>query len=79
MCEQMKHKGIAYYSHPYSNIITIKANCMDKEVAKRFGLVPDNHNNPKWYKIVLMEHVTIEKLIPLLQELRACEDVVLSS
>lgn len=76
MCQEMEKKGVDYYNHPYSNIITIKAQCLDKRIAQRFGLVPDNHNNPKWYKIVLMEHVTIEKLIPLLQELKACEEMV---
>jgi tyrosine decarboxylase/aspartate 1-decarboxylase len=74
MCKQMKLKGIEYYSHPYSNIITIKACCLDRNTARRFGLVPDNHNNPHWYKIVLMEHVTIEKLIPLLQELHPSKE-----
>ena len=35
------------------------------ELANKYGLVPDNHHAPNWDKIVIMDHVTIEKLMPL--------------
>ncbi|MDH3649668.1 MAG: pyridoxal-dependent decarboxylase, partial [Saprospiraceae bacterium] len=66
MCENLEKLGIQFYRHPKSNNITIKSKCIDREVANTFGLMPDNHDNTKWYKIVIMEHVTIEKLIPLI-------------
>ena len=69
MCRQLDELGVRYYRHPYSNIITIAAESVPESVAKEFGLIPDNHANPKWFKIVLMDHVTIEKLIPLVQRL----------
>jgi len=36
----------------------------------KFGLVPDNHAGTKRYKIVIMNHVTIEKLALLMDELK---------
>lgn len=62
MCDTLSASGISFYRHPHSNIITIPSRYIQPEVAKEFGLVPDNHKKPQWYKIVIMEHVTIEKL-----------------
>lgn len=69
MCEQLNELGIEYYRHPFSNIITMKRQYIKPEIAKEFGLVPDNHHDPVWYKIVVMDHVTIEKLNGLLEAL----------
>ena len=66
MSKELEALGIKFYSHPQSNIITIKSSSISAEIAAEFGLVPDNHKNPKWYKIVIMDHVTIEKLMPLI-------------
>lgn len=70
ICKQLKELGVDFYRHPHSNIITIKAEFVKPELAEKFGLVPDNHHKPSWYKIVVMEHVTIEKVEPLLLELK---------
>lgn len=70
ICKELQKLKIELYRNPNSNIITIKSNFLNKEIANNFGLVPDNHTNPKWYKIVIMEHVTIEKLMPLVEELK---------
>ena len=69
LCEQLKQLKIEYYRHPSSNIIAIKAEYVLNEIAKKYGLVPDNHRRPKWYKVVVMDHVTIEKLQPLAADL----------
>lgn len=70
MAKQLKGLSIDFYRHPMSNIITIRNNFITKEVAQKFGLVPDNHHAPKWYKVVIMEHVTIEKLELLIAEIQ---------
>jgi len=70
ICERLDECGIQYYRHPYSNIVTIKSKYVPKNIAAKYGLVPDNHQKPKWFKIVVMEHVTIEKLEPLIKDLR---------
>ncbi len=70
VCNQLKENNIQFYRNPHSNIITIKSEFLNPEIANKYGLVPDDHHNPKWYKIVIMDHVTIEKLMPLVNELK---------
>ena len=69
LCEQLESAGVEFYRHPKANIVTIKSDYVSPEIANEFGLVPDNHHFPKWYKIVVMEHVNIENLIPLVNKL----------
>ena len=69
LCNRLNEKGIAHYRQHGSNIVTIKSSDIKAGVAKKYGLVPDNHKDPKWFKVVIMEHVTIEKLEPLVGEL----------
>lgn len=73
MCKQLTALGFEFYRHPNSNILTIRSRFIEPEVAKEFGLVPDNHANPKWFKIVVMEHVTIEKLSTLIERMKGVE------
>jgi len=68
-CEQLERDGITYYRYPNSNIIAIKSCQISKSMASQFGLVPNDHINPKWYKIVVMEHVSIEKLLDLIESI----------
>ena len=65
MCDELDALGVQYYRHPYSNIITIRSDEISADIAKQFGLVPDNHDSPNWFKMVIMEHVIVEKLMPL--------------
>ncbi len=76
MCNQLLGLGISFYRNPNSNIITIKAEFVDADTAKLFDLVPDNHRTPAWYKVVIMEHVTIEKLSLLLEHVQQPEPLV---
>lgn len=70
MCEQLDNLNIKYYRYPNSNIITIRSEFVPTAVAKKYGLVPDNHQNPSWFKIVVMDHATIEKLKMLVDDLK---------
>ncbi len=67
--EQLQLKNIGYFRQPSSNIITIRAKHVPHELAEKYVLVPDNHHAPKWFKIVVMEHVTIERLMPVVEGL----------
>jgi glutamate/tyrosine decarboxylase-like PLP-dependent enzyme len=69
LCEQLDAKGIAYFREPSSNIVTISNEFVTPQLAAKFALVPDNHEHPKWYKIVIMEHVEIEHLEVFLEAL----------
>lgn len=71
LCERLAGAGIEHYRHPSSNIVAIRAASIDRGVAEAHWLVPDNHALPGWYKIVVMEHVTIDKLEPFVEALTA--------
>tara|TARA_A100001015_G_scaffold280395_1_gene342568 strand:+ start:670 stop:1896 length:1227 start_codon:yes stop_codon:yes gene_type:complete len=70
LCDELEELNIGYYRNQFSNIITMRAEHIKKEIAEKFGLVPDNHQSPKWYKVVVMEHVTKDHLLNLLVDLR---------
>lgn len=69
-CNQLEQLKVAFYRNPMSNIITIKKHFINHEIATKYGLVPDSHMDPKWYKVVIMEHVSIEKLSLLVEDLK---------
>ena len=68
-CKQLERLDIAHYRNPMSNIITIRAKYITQEIAGKYGLIPDNHHDPKWFKVVIMEHVAIENLALLVEDL----------
>jgi glutamate/tyrosine decarboxylase-like PLP-dependent enzyme len=74
LCEQLDSIGVRHYRHPASNIVTLDARFVAGDLAAQYWLVPDNHDAPAWYKIVVMEHVTIEKLEPFVEALRKAAD-----
>lgn len=69
LCSQLNELGMEYYRNEFSNIVTMNWNESLQKLSSKFGLVPDDHNHPKCYKIVIMEHVTIEKLELFVTEL----------
>lgn len=69
ICEQLEKRKVEFFRHPFSNIITLKKKYLSEEIIHKFGLIPDNHSNPEWYKIVIMDHVTMEKLNPFIEML----------
>ncbi len=69
LCQHLDQLSIPYFRNQYSNIVTIDSSYISHEIAEEFGLVPDNHHHPKWYKVVIMDHVVIERLEPLMTRL----------
>ena len=58
ICDRLDRMGIRYFRNPHINIISIKAEHIPAELAKRHMLVADTYENkPNWYKIVVMPHV----------------------
>ncbi len=70
LCQRLDEMGLVYFRQEGSNIVTIKSDQISEETALRYGLVPDNHSAPHWYKAVIMDHVTIEKLEPLVADIQ---------
>ena len=65
LANQLRERNIRIFQENQSNIVTIHADHIAPDLAVNFGLVPDNHHHPQWYKVVVMEHVTVEKMEPL--------------
>ena len=60
---------ITFHRTPHSNIITINSNQIPKELVVKHGLVPDAHgDDPAWYKIVVMDHVTLDAMQPFITD-----------
>lgn len=57
ICDNLDKLGIVYFRNPAMNIVTIKAQQIPDSLAKKYHLVADDFNNPKWWKIVTMMHV----------------------
>lgn len=59
ICCLLSDLGISYYRNPYINIITIRASDISNDVAEKYFLVADSYEQePKWWKIVVMPHIT---------------------
>jgi len=70
LCGELDKLNVEYFRDLHSNIVTIKSFYLTKQLAEKYGLVPDNHHFPEWYKIVVMDHVEVEKIQPLLDEIK---------
>jgi len=63
LCNALDKKGIGYFREPYMNIVAVSAEFIPEDIAEKFTLVPQTHDDDNlWYKIVVMEHVEIEHL-----------------
>ncbi len=70
-CKQLDELGIEYFRNPFMNIVTIKSKYIPEELAERFQLVPQKHNESnQWYKVVLMGHVEVDDLMTFIEELK---------
>ena len=70
-CKELDGLGIEYFRNPFMNIVTIKSKYIPEDLVARFDLVPQKHDHDnKWYKVIMMEHVEIEHLTLLLDELK---------
>jgi tyrosine decarboxylase/aspartate 1-decarboxylase len=58
LCDMLRHKEIKFFRNPHMNIIAIKANHVSANTAKKYFLVADSYENPQWWKIVMMPHIT---------------------
>jgi tyrosine decarboxylase / aspartate 1-decarboxylase len=69
-CARLKNLDIPFYRNADMNIITMPAEHIPDNIAHEFNLVPDNHDTPAWYKIVVMDHVTPDLLVEFTEGLK---------
>jgi len=70
-CKRLTETGIRYYRNSFLNIVTIDAKHVTPQTADKYGLVPNDHKNPSWYKVVVMDHVEQQHLYDFAGELEA--------
>jgi glutamate/tyrosine decarboxylase-like PLP-dependent enzyme len=59
LCSELDQLGIHYYRNPHINIIAIPASDISPSLAAGYFLVADSYEQPaKWWKIVMMPHIT---------------------
>jgi len=70
-CKQLDQLNIPYYRNEHMNIVTLYSSHVPNEIAVKFDLVPEQHNDKnKWYKVVIMDHVEIDSLLKLIEALK---------
>lgn len=72
LCKELDQLNIEYFREPFVNIVTIKSQYIPHELAEKYNLVPQQHNDQnQWYKIVLMDHVEVEHLTTFIADLKS--------
>ncbi len=70
LCAELDKKNIKYFREKDMNIVTIFSDQITKELAHKYGLVPETHDgNNKWWKIVIMDHVDLNILMQFTSEI----------
>ncbi|NVK26544.1 MAG: aspartate aminotransferase family protein [Flavobacteriia bacterium] len=68
--EQLNGLKVDFYRFPGSNIVTMRSSQVPKNLVEKYGLVPDSHEgNADWYKVVIMDHVNVDDMVPFVEEL----------
>lgn len=57
LCEALDAKHINYFHEVGMNIVAIKNKHMTRQIESHYGLVPDDTENPKWWRVIVMDHV----------------------
>ncbi len=70
-CKQLDQLNIKYFREENMNIVTIHSAYIPHDIAHKYDLVPEQHNEQnKWYKVVIMDHVEIDNLMKLVNALK---------
>ncbi len=70
-CKQLDQLDIKYFREENMNIVTIHSEYIPHDIAIKYDLVPEQHNDQnKWYKVVIMDHVEIDNLMQLINALK---------
>jgi len=71
ICDALNELDIDYFRNENMNIISIKNGQISYDICKKYTLVPDTHiTKPKWWKIVVMEHVNRSLINQFINDLR---------
>ena len=60
LCQGLEERGVRYVREPGMNVVAMRAEHVEPDVAEAFGLVADDSRRPSWWKVVVMDHVGME-------------------
>jgi len=69
LCDELDALQVQYFRESFMNIVTISSPYISESIAHKYRLVPNCHENPQWWKIVVMDHVTPKIIASFLSEL----------
>ena len=73
ICNSLSELGIRFYRNEFMNIIAIQSKDVPQRICEKYTLVPDTHTgNPKWWKIVVMEHVNWNLINNFINDVEKC-------
>lgn len=59
LCSELDRLNIRYFRNPFLNIVALDAEDVPAVLAEKYFLVADSYEQaPKWWKIVMMPHIT---------------------
>lgn len=73
ICKSLSELGIRFFRNKFMNIVTILSEDISNSICEKYTLVPDTHSgDPKWWKIVVMEHVNRQLIDNFLNDIEQC-------
>ena len=70
LCDQLTELGIKHYRNKFMNVLAIDARYLSPEIAQTYHFVADDHEAPKWWRVVIMEHVNKEMIDQLIADVK---------
>ncbi len=72
LCCRLDNLGIRYFRNPNINIIAVYAADITASIAEKYFLAADSYEHePKWWKIVVMSHITRGTIDSLMNDLKS--------
>jgi glutamate/tyrosine decarboxylase-like PLP-dependent enzyme len=71
LADSLRARGLRCFHEEGMNVVAIGAEAVSPAAVARHHLVPDDHDRPAWYKVMVMPHVSEAHLGALLQDLKA--------
>ena len=74
LCAALDDMGVDYFRHPDLNIVSMRANQVPEAIPSKYRLVSDNFGaQPKWWKIVVMQHTLGKVVDQFIADMRAAK------
>ncbi|MBL4606727.1 MAG: hypothetical protein JKY01_02725 [Pseudomonadales bacterium] len=69
LCDGLNALQVRYFRDPHMNIVTIDSAHISESITQKYHLVPNCHESPLWWKIVVMDHVDTDLISNFLSDI----------